>query len=83
MLLYVLAVEGVAALARVAGVDGAAVGDAAWLVQVHLWFVPVYLAVMAVTPLAVAAARRWGGAGVVALVAGSVALDLGQPSLLT
>ena len=83
VLAYLVAVQAVAALARGAGVDGGVVGDAAWLVRVHLWFVPVYLTVMAVTPAAVAAARRWGGASVAALVVGSVALDLGAPSLLT
>jgi surface polysaccharide O-acyltransferase-like enzyme len=31
-----------------------------WVVALHLWFLPVYLAVVGLTPLAVAAQRRWG-----------------------
>ncbi|MDQ3146794.1 MAG: acyltransferase [Actinomycetota bacterium] len=83
VLVYLVAVEVAAALARLAGTNAEVAGDAAWLLRVHLWFVPVYLAVIAVTPLAVATARRWGSRSVIALVAVSAVLDLGRPSLLT
>ena len=31
-----------------------------WAVAMHLWFVPIYLALLTLTPVAVAAHRRWG-----------------------
>ena len=31
-----------------------------WAVAMHLWFIPVYVVVVALTPVAVAAHRRWG-----------------------
>ena len=55
----------VAALATVAVLDRVGVGRSplwfgGWAVAMHLWFVPVYLALMTLTPVAVAAHRRWG-----------------------
>jgi surface polysaccharide O-acyltransferase-like enzyme len=55
----VLALATVAALGRV-GVGRSALSFGAWAVAMHLWFVPVYLVVVALTPVAVAAHRRWG-----------------------
>ena len=49
-----------ASAALLAGVPGAEVGEAAWLVALQLWFLPVYLLLAALTPALFAAHRRWG-----------------------
>jgi fucose 4-O-acetylase-like acetyltransferase len=46
--------------ALLAGVPGAEVGEAGWLVALQLWFLPVYLLLAALTPALLAAHRRWG-----------------------
>ena len=46
--------------ARLAGVEKELVADAVWLVGVSLWFLAVYVAVVALAPLLLAAHRRWG-----------------------
>jgi len=47
-------------VARVAGVPGAEVAEAGWLAALHLWFLPVYLLLIALTPLMFAGHGRWG-----------------------
>jgi hypothetical protein len=42
--------------APLAGVPGAEVGEASWLVALQLWFVPVYLLLAALTPALLAGA---------------------------
>ncbi|MEH3141829.1 MAG: acyltransferase [Mycobacterium kyogaense] len=42
------------------GVSGSVLELGGWAVAMHLWFLAVYLMVVALTPLAVAANRRWG-----------------------
>ena len=42
------------------GVGRSALRFGGWAVAMHLWFVPVYLAVLTLTPVALAAHRRWG-----------------------
>ena len=54
-----LALAMVAALGRV-GVGHSSLSFGGWAIAMHLWFVPVYLVVVALTPVAVAAHRRWG-----------------------
>jgi surface polysaccharide O-acyltransferase-like enzyme len=54
-----LAFAGMAALAGV-GIPHEALSFGGWAVAMHLWFVPVYLVVVTLTPVAVAAHRRWG-----------------------
>jgi len=49
-----------ASCALLAGAPGAEVGEAAWLVALQLWFLPVYLLLAALTPALLAAHRRWG-----------------------
>ncbi|MFE9491071.1 acyltransferase [Streptomyces sp. NPDC006641] len=46
--------------ARIADVDKVALARAGWLAALHLWFLPVYLLLIALTPLLLAAHRRWG-----------------------
>ncbi|XCI62361.1 acyltransferase [Mycolicibacterium parafortuitum] len=45
---------------KIGGIDGAVLELGGWAVAMHLWFLAVYLMVVALTPLAVAAHRRWG-----------------------
>lgn len=47
-----------------------------WAIAMHLWFVPVYLVVVALTPVAVAADRRWGLRVPAFLVLAVVAVDV-------
>ncbi|MCX2930740.1 acyltransferase family protein [Mycobacterium sp. CVI_P3] len=49
----------VAVLGRV-GVAGSELDFGAWAVAMHLWFLGIYVLVVALTPVAVAAHRRWG-----------------------
>ena len=38
----------------------AEIAEASWLVALQLWFLPVYLLLIALTPVMLAAHRRWG-----------------------
>lgn len=49
-----------AVVARAFGVDAETAGTGAWLATVPLWFLAVYLAVIAVAPITFAAHVRWG-----------------------
>ena len=42
------------------GIKGAVLGYAGWAVAMHLWFLVVYLILVSLTPIAIAAHRRWG-----------------------
>lgn len=57
------------------GVDETLVAHATWAATTPLWFLVVYLAVVVVAPLAVAAHARWGPMVVAVLVAGVVVGD--------
>lgn len=46
--------------ARMAGANTAELAGAGWFVALHLWFLPVYLLLIALTPVMLAAHRRWG-----------------------
>ncbi|MCV7180293.1 acyltransferase family protein [Mycolicibacterium sphagni] len=45
---------------RGVGVASSALDFGAWAVAMHLWFLGIYVLVVALTPVAVAAHRRWG-----------------------
>ena len=47
-------------LALAAGVPHGELAQVAWLMALHLWFLPVYLLLNALTPVMLAAHRRWG-----------------------
>ncbi|MEY9927493.1 fucose 4-O-acetylase-like acetyltransferase [Catenulispora sp. GP43] len=47
-------------IARAAAVPSAELAEIAWLMALHLWFLPVYLLLNALTPVLLAAHRRWG-----------------------
>lgn len=57
---YVAVLVAIVAVLRLVGIDRSQLGMPAWVVALHLWFIPVYLAVVSLTPIAVAAQRRWG-----------------------
>jgi hypothetical protein len=61
-------------VARAAGVPSAEVTEAGWLIAVHLWFLPVYMLLIALTAPLLAAHHRWGvlAPAVLALAAGLV-----------
>jgi fucose 4-O-acetylase-like acetyltransferase len=66
-----------AAAARMAGASRAEVAQAGWLVALQLWFLPVYLLLIALTPVMLAAHRRWGLAVPAAMALGAAAVDFG------
>ena len=70
----VVAVLAVAA-ARAAGASPAEIAEAGWLVALQLWFLPVYLLLIALTPLLLAAHRRWGLTVPAVMAAGAAAVD--------
>jgi surface polysaccharide O-acyltransferase-like enzyme len=60
---------------RLAGIDGSVLELGGWAVAMHLWFLAVYLMVVALTPIAVAAHRRWGLAVPLALAGCLIVVD--------
>lgn len=56
---YVGLVSIVVVVADVCGVVRFALDYAGWAVAMHLWFLAVYLLVVSLTPIAIAAQRRW------------------------
>jgi fucose 4-O-acetylase-like acetyltransferase len=57
---YVGLVSVVVVVLQVCGLAGSALDYAGWAVAMHLWFLAVYLLVVSLTPIAIAAHRRWG-----------------------
>ncbi len=47
-------------VARAAGVPAGELGQAGWLVALHLWFLPAYLLLIALTPVMLELHRRFG-----------------------
>ena len=72
---YVALVWMVVAVLELNHVAGSTVEYAGWAVAMHLWFLAVYLVVVSLTPIAIAAQRRWGLAVPAALAMGVVAVD--------
>jgi fucose 4-O-acetylase-like acetyltransferase len=71
---FVAAIVIAVAVGRLAGANPAELALAGWGVALQLWFLPVYLLLVALTPALHAAHRRWGLAvpAVAALAAGGV-----------
>lgn len=68
-----------AVLGRAVGLDPDIVGDAAWVAAISLWFLAVYIAVVALAPIVISRQRRWGhGRTVVLLVAWVAVADLSR-----
>jgi fucose 4-O-acetylase-like acetyltransferase len=73
---YVALVSIVVVALDVAHVAGSVLEYAGWAVAMHLWFLAVYLIVVSLTPIAIAAQRRWGLLAPAALAFGVVAVDV-------
>jgi fucose 4-O-acetylase-like acetyltransferase len=65
---------GVAA-ASPAGASAAELAQAGWLIALQLWFLPVYLLLIALTPALLAAHRRWGLAVPAVMAVAAAAVD--------
>lgn len=72
---YAVFVVAVISALMLAGIDGSVLELGGWAVAMHLWFLAVYLMVVALTPIAVAANRRWGLAAPAVLAACVVVVD--------
>jgi fucose 4-O-acetylase-like acetyltransferase len=79
-MVYVTLVSVVVVVLDACQVAGSTLEYAGWAVAMHLWFLAVYLIVVSLTPVAIAAQRRWGllvpallGLGVAAVDAISLA----------
>ena len=72
---YAVFVLAVIVALMAAGISPRVLELGGWALAMHLWFLAVYLMVVALTPLAVAAHRRWGLAVPAALSAGVVLVD--------
>ncbi len=57
---YMVVVLVVVAVLSAVGVAGSELEFGAWAVAMHLWFLGIYVLVVALTPVVVAAHRRWG-----------------------
>lgn len=73
---YVALVSAVVVALAVFRVAGSTLEYAGWAVAMHLWFLAVYLMVVSLTPIAIAAHRRWGLLTPVVLALAVVAVDL-------
>jgi fucose 4-O-acetylase-like acetyltransferase len=74
---YVAAAVIAVAGARMTGAGTAELAQAGWLVALQLWFLPVYLLLIALTPAMLAAHRRWGLAVPAVMALGAVLVDTG------
>jgi hypothetical protein len=61
--------------AALAGVSGPELAEGAWLVAFQLWFIPVYLVLIFLTPPLLAAHRRWGLAVPAVMAVAALAVD--------
>jgi surface polysaccharide O-acyltransferase-like enzyme len=73
---YVALVSVVVIVVDASGVAGSTLEYAGWAVAMHLWFLAVYLVLVLLTPVAIAAQRRWGLVVLALLAAGVVAVDV-------
>ena len=73
---YVAVVSAIVVASEAAGAPGSLLEYAGWAVAMHLWFLAVYLIVVSVTPIAIAAQQRWGLLVPAALASGLVAVDI-------
>jgi fucose 4-O-acetylase-like acetyltransferase len=72
---YAVLVSAVVVVMDVAQVASSTLEYAGWAVAMHLWFLAVYLVVVSLTPIAIAAQRRWGLLVPAALAVGVAAVD--------
>lgn len=74
---YVALLLALVAVSAGAGVASHQLAMITWLLSMHLWFLPVYLVVVAMTPFALAAQRRWGLKVPAMMALGVAAVDVG------
>ncbi len=72
---YVALVSVIVVVLQARHVPGTVMEYAGWAVAMHLWFLAVYVLVVSLTPIAVAAHNRWGLMVPVVLAAGVVLVD--------
>ncbi len=72
---YVALVSVIVVVLVAYGVPGSVLEYAGWAVAMHLWFLAVYVVVVSLTPIAIAAQRRWGLLVPGALAVGVVVVD--------
>lgn len=72
---YVALLSVIVVVLQACGVSGYVLEYAGWAVAMHLWFLAVYVLVVSLTPVAIAAHRRWGLMVPAALAAGVVVVD--------
>jgi succinate dehydrogenase hydrophobic anchor subunit len=72
---YVGLVSAVVVVLDLRRIAGSTLAYAGWAVAMHLWFLAVYLVVVSLTPVAIAAQRRWGLWVPGVLAAGVVVVD--------
>jgi fucose 4-O-acetylase-like acetyltransferase len=73
---YVAVVSTTVLVGGAAGAAGSILEYAGWAVAMHLWFLAVYLIVVSLTPIAIAAQLRWGLLAPAASAACLVAVDV-------
>jgi surface polysaccharide O-acyltransferase-like enzyme len=73
---YVAVVSAIVVASGTAGAAGSTLEYAGWAVAMHLWFLAVYLIVVSLTPIAIAAQRRWRLLVPVVLASCLVAVDI-------
>jgi Acyltransferase family len=74
--LYVAVVSAIVLASDAAGVGGSLLEYAGWAVAMHLWFLAVYVIVVSLTPIAIAAQHRWGLLVPAVLALGLAAVDI-------
>lgn len=72
---YVALVSVIVVVLQIRHMPGTVLEYAGWAVAMHLWFLAVYVLVVSLTPIAVAAQRRWGLTAPAVLAAGVVLVD--------
>ncbi|MFJ8439014.1 acyltransferase family protein [Kitasatospora griseola] len=73
---YVGTVAPAAAAAWAGSADSRELAQAGWYLALHLWFLPVYLLLIALTPALHAAHARWGLAVPAAMAVGAALVDV-------
>ena len=73
---YVAAAVLAVTAAGIGGVSASELAEVGWFVALHLWFLPVYLLLIALTPVMLAAHRRWGLAVPAVMAAGAAGVDI-------
>lgn len=71
---FVVILTAAAGFGRAVGLDPDIMRDAAWVAAISLWFLAVYIAVVALAPIVITWQRRWGHGRIVALLVAWVAI---------